>query len=35
VLKLLGAYAPVKIDATTNGKDLPGSNIMMPDNGRD
>jgi|GEM_PF-5220224 len=35
ILKLHGAYAPEKHDVTTNGKDLPGSNIMMPDNGRD
>ncbi|SNC62345.1 Terminase small subunit [Hymenobacter gelipurpurascens] len=35
ILKLLGAYAPVKVDHTTNGNDMPGSNIMMPDNGRD
>ncbi len=34
ILKLQGAYAPVKVDHTTNGNDLPGSNIMMPDNGR-
>ncbi|RSK50086.1 terminase small subunit [Hymenobacter rigui] len=35
ILKLNGAYAPVKVDHTTNGNDMPGSNIMMPDNGRD
>jgi hypothetical protein len=35
ILKLKGAYAPVKVDHTTNGNDMPGSNIMMPDNGRD
>ncbi|MBX0293136.1 terminase small subunit [Hymenobacter sp. HSC-4F20] len=35
MLKVLGAFAPVKVDHTTNGNDMPGSNIMMPDNGRD
>lgn len=35
MLKIHGAFAPVKVDHTTNGNDLPGSNIMMPDNGRD
>jgi phage terminase small subunit len=35
MLKVEGAFAPVKVDHTTNGNDLPGSNIMMPDNGRD
>lgn len=35
MLKVLGAFAPEKHDITTNGNDLPGSNIMMPDNGRD
>ncbi|GAA3940548.1 hypothetical protein GCM10022406_25680 [Hymenobacter algoricola] len=35
MLKIHGAYAPEKHDITTNGNDLPGSNIMMPDNGRD
>lgn len=35
MLKVLGAFAPVKVDHTTNGHDMPGSNIMMPDNGRD
>ncbi|QNH60732.1 hypothetical protein [Hymenobacter sediminicola] len=35
MLKVHGAFAPVKVDHTTNGNDLPGSNIMMPDNGRD
>ena len=34
MLKLLGAYAPQKFDHTTNGNDLPGSNIYVPDNGR-
>lgn len=34
ILKLLGAYAPEKHDITTNGNDLPGSNIYVPDNGR-
>ncbi|MET4106027.1 hypothetical protein [Hymenobacter sp. UYP22] len=35
MLKIHGAFAPVKVDHTTNGNDMPGSNIMMPDNGRD
>lgn len=35
MLKVHGAFAPVKMDHTTNGNDMPGSNIMMPDNGRD
>ena len=34
ILKLLGAYAPQKFDHTTNGDNMLGSNIYVPDNGR-
>ena len=34
MLKLLGAYAPQKFDHTTNGENMVGSNIYVPDNGR-
>jgi phage terminase small subunit len=35
LLKLQGAYAPEKHDLTTNGKELPGTQLYLPDNGRD
>jgi phage terminase small subunit len=35
LLKLQGAYAAEKHDLTTNGKDLPGTQLYLPDNGRD
>lgn len=35
LLKLQGAYAPEKHDLTTNGKDMPGTQLYLPDNGRD
>ena len=34
LLKLQGAYAPEKHDLTTNGKELPGTQLYLPDNGR-
>ena len=34
MLKVLGAFAPVKVDHTTNGNDLLSSSIMVPDNSR-
>jgi hypothetical protein len=35
ILKLLGAYAPEKFDHTTGGQPLPGTQLYLPDNGRD
>lgn len=34
ILKLLGSYAPEKHDLTTNGQALPGTQLYLPDNGR-
>jgi len=35
ILQIHGRYAPQKFDHTTLGQPLPGSNIYLPDNGRD
>ena len=35
ILKLLGAYAPEKFDHTSGGQPLPGTQLYLPDNGRD
>jgi phage terminase small subunit len=34
ILKIHGRYAPQKVDHTTDGQPLPGTNIYVPDNGR-
>ena len=35
MLQIHGKYAPKKFDHTTDGQPLPGTNIYVPDNGRD